>query len=61
MLLYAISRFIIEFFRGDERGGGMCSTSQFISVLLAPLAIVMLAVSGGSSRRVPERKRRKAA
>ena len=43
MLLYAISRFIIEFFRGDERGTvGMFSTSQFISIVLAPLAIVML-------------------
>src|SRR6266481_2467385 len=43
MLLYAVSRFIIEFYRGDERGTvGMFSTSQFISVLLAPLAIVML-------------------
>jgi len=43
MLLYAVSRFIIEFFRGDERGTvGMFSTSQFISILLAPLAIVML-------------------
>src|SRR5216117_3009845 len=43
MLLYAISRFIIEFFRGDERGMVfMFSTSQFISLLLAPLALVML-------------------
>ena len=43
MLLYAISRFIIEFFRGDDRGNvGPLSTSQFISVLLAPLAIGML-------------------
>src|SRR5476649_1570404 len=43
MLLYAISRFIIEFYRGDERGNvGMFSTSQFISILLAPLAIAML-------------------
>src|SRR2546426_9638577 len=43
MLLYAISRFIIEFYRGDDRGTvGALSTSQFISVLLAPLAIVML-------------------
>jgi phosphatidylglycerol:prolipoprotein diacylglycerol transferase len=43
MLLYAISRFIIEFFRGDERGTvGIFSTSQFISLLLAPLAIFML-------------------
>src|SRR6266576_627378 len=44
MRLYAISRFIIEFYRGDERGAvGMFSTSQFISIVLAPLAIVMLA------------------
>jgi phosphatidylglycerol:prolipoprotein diacylglycerol transferase len=61
MLLYAISRFIIEFFRGDERGTvGMFSTSQFISVLLAPLAIVMLVYL--SRRTTPEPKRaRKAA
>jgi phosphatidylglycerol:prolipoprotein diacylglycerol transferase len=61
MLLYAISRFMIEFFRDDPRGAvGMFSTSQFISILLAPLAIAMLAYL---SRRVtPEPKRaRKAA
>ena len=61
MLLYAVSRFIIEFYRGDERGAvGMLSTSQFISVLLAPLAIVMLVYL--SRRTTPEPKRaRKAA
>src|SRR6266404_4114185 len=43
MLLYAISRFIIEFYRGDPRGSvGVFSTSQFISIILAPLAIMML-------------------
>ena len=43
MLLYAISRFVIEIFRGDPRGELLgVSTSQFISLLLAPLAIVML-------------------
>jgi phosphatidylglycerol:prolipoprotein diacylglycerol transferase len=43
MLLYAISRFIIEFYRGVPRGSvGIFSTSQFISVILAPLAIAML-------------------
>src|SRR5213594_1348314 len=43
MLLYAVSRFIIEVYRGDERGMvGMFSTSQFISLLLAPIAVVML-------------------
>jgi phosphatidylglycerol:prolipoprotein diacylglycerol transferase len=61
MLLYAISRFIIEFYRGDERGMvGMFSTSQFISVLLAPLAMAMLVYLSRSS--TPEKKRaRKAA
>src|SRR5262249_55983215 len=43
MLLYAISRYVIEIYRGDPRGTvGMFSTSQFISILLAPLAIAML-------------------
>src|SRR5256714_7314388 len=43
MLLYAVSRYIIEIFRGDERGTvGIFSTSQFISIILAPLAVVML-------------------
>src|SRR5215212_8641999 len=61
MLLYAISRFIIEFYRGDERGTvGMFSTSQFISLVLAPLAIIMLVYL--SRVIVPEPKRaRKAA
>jgi phosphatidylglycerol:prolipoprotein diacylglycerol transferase len=46
MLLYGISRFIIEFYRGDNRGlvFGVLSTSQFVSVILVPLAVVMLAV-----------------
>jgi phosphatidylglycerol:prolipoprotein diacylglycerol transferase len=61
MLLYAVSRFIIEFFRGDERGAvGMFSTSQFISILLAPLAVAMLVYL--ARRTTPEPKRaRKAA
>ncbi|RPJ85108.1 MAG: hypothetical protein EHM13_02095, partial [Acidobacteria bacterium] len=43
VLLYGMVRFGLEFFRGDERGIvlGM-STSQFISVILVPLAIGML-------------------
>lgn len=45
MLLYGISRFIIEFFRGDSRGTvGMFSTSQFVSLLIIPLSIIMLIV-----------------
>src|SRR5215471_13137874 len=62
MLLYAISRFVIEFFRGDMDRGFvyMFSTSQLISLLLAPLAVVMLVYL--SRTWVPEPKRaRKAA
>jgi phosphatidylglycerol---prolipoprotein diacylglyceryl transferase len=45
MLLYAISRFVIEFYRGDPRGMvGDFSTSQFVSLVLAPLSVVMLVV-----------------
>jgi phosphatidylglycerol:prolipoprotein diacylglycerol transferase len=55
MLLYAISRYIIEFYRGDPRGEmfGM-STSQFISIVLAPLSVAMLV---WLSRRGPESPR----
>src|SRR4029079_12262134 len=43
MLFYAVSRFIIENYRDDPRGSvGIFSTSQFISVILAPLSIAML-------------------
>ena len=60
MLLYAVSRFIIEFFRGDERGTvGMFSTSQFISIVLAPLAVAMLVYL--SRQTPPETKRTKKA
>jgi len=70
-LLYGISRFIIEFFRGDERGSLLgLSTSQFISVLLVTLSAIMMirlarrppAVEeppGGGSHRVKERGRRR--
>jgi phosphatidylglycerol:prolipoprotein diacylglycerol transferase len=43
LLLYGISRFAIEFFRGDPRGMvGAFSTSQFVSLVLVPLSLVML-------------------
>jgi phosphatidylglycerol:prolipoprotein diacylglycerol transferase len=44
LLLYGVSRFITEFYRGDSRGMVFeaLSTSQFVSVLLVPLSIVML-------------------
>ena len=61
MLLYAISRFIIEFFRGDERGTvGMFSTSQFISILLAPLAVAMLVYLSRQTTPAPKRARKAA-
>ena len=43
MLLYAVARFIVEIFRADDRGiiAGV-STSQFVSLVIAPIAIVML-------------------
>src|SRR5438093_3364072 len=61
MLLYAISRFVIEFYRGDERGAvGIFSTSQFISILLAPLAIGMLVYLSRAGAPEPKRARKAA-
>ena len=45
MFLYAVSRFVIEFYRGDPRGVVPfldVSTSQFISLVLGPLSLIML-------------------
>jgi phosphatidylglycerol---prolipoprotein diacylglyceryl transferase len=43
--LYAVARFVLEFFRGDaDRGfvfGGSLSTSQFIALVLGPAAIAL--------------------
>ncbi len=62
MVLYAITRFLIEGFRGDERGMvfGLWSTSQFISLLLLPLSVAMLvylsrARAGGSPHAIRAR------
>jgi phosphatidylglycerol:prolipoprotein diacylglycerol transferase len=47
MGLYAVSRFIVEFYRGDLQRGdvfGVLSTSQFVSLLLVPVAVTMLAI-----------------
>lgn len=45
MLVYGLSRFVIEIYRGDPRGMvfGDVSTSQFISLLIVPLSVFMLA------------------
>src|SRR5262245_58532104 len=55
MFLYGISRFIIEFYRYDARGMvGSFSTSQFVSILIVPLSIVMLIVLSRRSGPVTE-------
>jgi phosphatidylglycerol---prolipoprotein diacylglyceryl transferase len=61
MLLYAISRFIIEIYRGDPRGVvfGILSTSQFISLILAPLSLGMLVYLSRVSPTAPQAARRK--
>ncbi len=43
IVLYGLSRFVIEFFRGDDRGILMgVSTSQFVSLIAVPVAVAML-------------------
>ena len=60
MILYAISRYIIEFYRGDPRGVILgLSTSQFISMLLAPLAVAMLIWLSRSRPEKPQRMTRR--
>jgi len=55
MFMYGISRFVIEFYRGDARGlVGALSTSQFVSVLIIPISLVMLYLL--SRRTTPEPK-----
>ena len=61
MLLYGISRFIIEMYRGDLRGMvGDFSTSQFVSLLLVPLSVVMLIVLSRRSGPEPVKSVRRA-
>ena len=60
MILYAISRYIIEFYRGDPRGVIFgISTSQFISLVLAPLAIAMLIWLSRTTPETPQRVTRR--
>ncbi len=50
LALYGVIRFALEFYRGDVgRGfvfGGMLSTSQFISLIAIPLAIIVYQIRG---------------
>jgi phosphatidylglycerol:prolipoprotein diacylglycerol transferase len=62
MFLYAVSRFVIEFYRADERGLLMgLSTSQFISLVLAPLSLFMLVYLRRPHSPQPAKTARKAA
>jgi phosphatidylglycerol:prolipoprotein diacylglycerol transferase len=61
MLLYSISRYVIEIYRDDPRGAvGMFSTSQFISLVLGPLAVVMLVYLSRRGRPAPKVERKAA-
>jgi phosphatidylglycerol---prolipoprotein diacylglyceryl transferase len=62
MLLYGISRFVIEFYRGDTRGAiGSLSTSQFLSLVIVPLSIIMLLVLARRTSPAPVATSRRAA
>src|SRR5262245_35102254 len=61
MLMYAVSRYIIEIYRGDPRGTVfMFSTSQFISLILIPLALAMLVYLGRRESPAPKLVRKAA-
>jgi phosphatidylglycerol:prolipoprotein diacylglycerol transferase len=60
LLLYAISRYIVEIYRGDPRGEILgVSTSQFISLVLAPLSILKLVRLSRSSPKEPHEMQRR--
>jgi prolipoprotein diacylglyceryltransferase len=66
MFLYAVSRYIIEIYRGDPRGVVPfldISTSQFISLVLGPLSLIMLVWLSRTLPTAPQesRHRRRAA
>lgn len=48
-MFYSVGRFILEFFRGDLIRGnvGRLSTSQFISIFICIVGIVMVIVRNG--------------
>lgn len=55
-LLYAVARFVIEYFRGDaDRGfvfNGLLSTSQFIAIFVGTASLILLAVRRSSGQRL---------
>ncbi len=62
ILLYGLTRYSIEFFRGDPRGAmWIFSTSQFISVILVPLSVIMLAYLANRAAAAGQERRRQPA
>ena len=60
LFLYAISRFIVEMYRGDPRGMLFgFSTSQFISLVLGPLSLAMLVWLSRVPQPAPQEKKRR--
>lgn len=54
VLGYGVFRFVLEFWRGDPRGGilgGALSTSQFVAIVMVTIALGMLARLRAGSRR----------
>lgn len=59
-LTYGVGRFIIEIFRGDVRGSvGPLSTSQFISIIMVVIGIVLLILNHKLFRRFYEKEGQK--
>jgi phosphatidylglycerol:prolipoprotein diacylglycerol transferase len=55
LLMYAVGRFVVEFFRGDERGSvGTLSTSQFISVFMLVCGLALFAVLRNKAKKSTE-------
>lgn len=62
LMLYGVARFIIEFWRGDERGQVLSlSTSQFISALMFPVGLALWIYYRKRADREPSEEREVAA
>ena len=58
LILYGVGRFLIEFLRNDPRGNvGFFSTSQFISLFMVPIGVVLYVLNNKSSAKVQEEER----
>jgi phosphatidylglycerol:prolipoprotein diacylglycerol transferase len=53
LVLYAVGRFIIEYFRGDEARGFLfgLSTSQFISIFMMIAGLIVIYVSRNKEKK----------